>query len=710
MRKVLRGLGLAPRALPSTTKDAPLEGLDFNMFASAVNLAALRPTSNLLWRLRSLKRWLLCLLIGLVTSLLATGIIFSTRRLTLLKFSTLEDHIESLGGNDSLSNVATAYLLFASLSLAFAVAGALVVAYVEPLAAGSGLPELKAYINGVNLPRLLRFKTLAAKLLGLPLAMAGGLPVGFEGPMAHIGASVAAMLSQGKSSLLGCGLALPSATFRLDSSKREFVVCGAAAGVSAAFNAPAGAVIFAIEELGASLWQKGLLWRCFFTAVTAATLLNFLLSGLQGGDWGRLTAKGMFSFGLPDSTEINGDSCWTLWELPLFALLGLLGGVSGAVFNLLSKQLMLLRIRHIAPSRALRVAEVAAVTLLVSAVAFFVPYCAGQCVSAASDDSQITAGASFFCPAGFYNDLGALFFTSPEDGIRTLFHERAGTLSVRSLGIFWVTYLSLMCLSGGIGVPSGQLIPALFAGSALGRLIGELARSVTQLPLASPGAYAVIGAASMLGGILRLSVSMTVILLEATGNTFYSLPIMVVLIVARFAGSVLSEGLYETQLEVRAWPVLEESLPKPLCYALRACDVMVSPPLVLPEVETAGAIKDLLLSCNHGGFPVVFRGGGQRAVGGRWRATYSAGTCASCWSRGSFMPASPRAASRLLRQQRRGRRRRRRRKRRRGGSATGQRLCGSPCCLPRSPFPGTPVTPGSGSVCAPPPQRRATSC
>ena len=41
--------------------------------------------------------------------------------------------------------------------------------------------------------------------------------------------------------------------------------------------------------------------------------------------------------------------------------------------------------------------------------------------------------------------------------------------------------------------------------------------------------YAVIGAACMLGGIMHLSLSMTVVLLEATGNTFYSLPLMVTL-------------------------------------------------------------------------------------------------------------------------------------------------------------------------------------
>ena len=44
-----------------------------------------------------------------------------------------------------------------------AVAGGLV-SYVEPLAAGSGIPELKTYLNGVHLKNLMRLKALLAKL------------------------------------------------------------------------------------------------------------------------------------------------------------------------------------------------------------------------------------------------------------------------------------------------------------------------------------------------------------------------------------------------------------------------------------------------------------------------------------------------------------------------------------------------------------------
>lgn len=77
--------------------------------------------------------------------------------------------------------------------------GCLLVTKLEPQAAGSGIPQIKCYLNGVKIPGLLTLKALLAKVFGVILSVSGGLVCGKEGPMIHSGAIVAAGVSQGRS-------------------------------------------------------------------------------------------------------------------------------------------------------------------------------------------------------------------------------------------------------------------------------------------------------------------------------------------------------------------------------------------------------------------------------------------------------------------------------------------------------------------------------
>ena len=75
-------------------------------------------------------------------------------------------------------------------------AGALC-AFVAPVAAGSGIPQIKCFLNGVKVPRVIRLKTYLVKVFGIVLAVVGGLACGKEGPMVHAGAVIAGGISQG---------------------------------------------------------------------------------------------------------------------------------------------------------------------------------------------------------------------------------------------------------------------------------------------------------------------------------------------------------------------------------------------------------------------------------------------------------------------------------------------------------------------------------
>ena len=62
--------------------------------------------------------------------------------------------------------------------------------YYGPAATGSGVAEVIGYLNGVNYPGFLQFRTLLTKVIGVTFAVAGKLCVGKEGPLAHIGAVI----------------------------------------------------------------------------------------------------------------------------------------------------------------------------------------------------------------------------------------------------------------------------------------------------------------------------------------------------------------------------------------------------------------------------------------------------------------------------------------------------------------------------------------
>ena len=47
------------------------------------------------------------------------------------------------------------YATFVSISIGYAIVAGSLVAFVEPLAAGSGIPEIKTYLNGIHIKGLL---------------------------------------------------------------------------------------------------------------------------------------------------------------------------------------------------------------------------------------------------------------------------------------------------------------------------------------------------------------------------------------------------------------------------------------------------------------------------------------------------------------------------------------------------------------------------
>ena len=75
-------------------------------------------------------------------------------------------------------NVYVSYLFWILTSIIPVAVGATLVTYIEPITAGSGIPQVKCYLNGVKVPRIVRIKTLAIKAIGVVTSVVGGLAGG----------------------------------------------------------------------------------------------------------------------------------------------------------------------------------------------------------------------------------------------------------------------------------------------------------------------------------------------------------------------------------------------------------------------------------------------------------------------------------------------------------------------------------------------------
>ena len=98
--------------------------------------------------------------------------------------------------------------------------------------------------------------------------------------------------------------------------------------------------------------------------------------------------------------------------------------------------------------------------------------------------------------------------------------------------VFFLVYFSMAIWTYGVRVPSGLFVPGIICGCCFGRAMGELVKENCDSSvdgcaghLVHPGTYSLIGAASMLGGMTRMTISLVVILLETTNDIQYLLPV-----------------------------------------------------------------------------------------------------------------------------------------------------------------------------------------
>ncbi|KAH9684737.1 chloride channel protein CLC-c [Citrus sinensis] len=539
-------------------------------------------------------KWTLALLIGVLTGLAAVFCNFFVENIAGFKLLLINNLM--LNDRHFMGFVANT-----SINLGLAILAAILCAYIAPAAAGSGIPEVKAYLNGIDAHSILAPSTLFVKIFGSIFGVAAGFVVGKEGPMVHTGACIANLLGQGGSKkyhLTWRWLRY----FKNDRDRRDLITCGAAAGVAGAFRAPVGGVLFALEE-AASWWRSALLWRTFFTTAVVAVVLRGFIEFCRSGRCGLFGQGGLIMF------DVNSaKNSYSSADLLAVIILGVIGGIFGSFYNYLVDKRCLLRM-YCRRGPIFKVLLVAAVSLLTSCCSYGLPWLSHciPCPSYLEADRCPTVGRSgnyknFQCPAGHYNDLASLFLNTNDDAIRNLFSS--GTSKEFHLSTLLVFFVAIYCLgiiTYGIAVPSGLFIPVILAGASYGRLVGNLLGALSDL---DTGLFALLGAASFLGGTMRMTVSLCVILLELTNNLLMLPLVMLVLLISKTVADSFNQGVYDQIVKLKGLPYLEAHA-EPYMKNLVASDVVSGPLITFSGVEKVGNIMHALRLTRHNGFPVI---------------------------------------------------------------------------------------------------------
>ncbi|CAI5996487.1 unnamed protein product, partial [Closterium sp. NIES-65] len=489
---------------------------------------------------------------------------------------------------------ALAFMVYLAFNVLLVFSSSFIVTRFAPAAAGSGIPEIKGYLNGIDMPGILLVRTLVGKMLGSVGSVAGGLALGKEGPLVHTGACLAALIGQGGSSRYRIPFKWFRA-FRNDRDRRDMVTCGAAAGAAAAFRAPVGGVLFALEEV-TSWWRPQLMWRVFFTSAVVAVVLKACMRWCASGEG----ASEFFSYQL----------------LPM-TMLGLMGGLLGALFNQLTLYLSAWR-RNYLHKRGdrVKIIEACLVAAATSALSFTIPFLAPcrACPDPMRYPDIVCPRpkyhwgnfVQFNCPRDDqYNDLATIFFNTQDDAIRNLFSS--GTIqeySATTLISFLLIFFCLAVLTYGIAVPSGQFVPGIMIGATYGRLVGMLMVHMYGQDNTDEGTYALLGAASFLGGSMRMTVSLCVIMVEITNNLNLLPLIMLVLLVSKAVGDGLNAGFYDLHAQLRGIPILEAQSQR-FMRMLSARDAASTKVVYFARVEMVGRIAEVLRSTSHNGYPVL---------------------------------------------------------------------------------------------------------
>ncbi|VIO94439.1 Uncharacterized protein BM_BM1825 [Brugia malayi] len=425
--------------------------------------------------------------------------------------------------------------------------------WISKQAIGSGIPEVKVIMHGFKMENYLTVQTLIAKMIGLTLAIGSGLPIGKEGPFVHMAAIVATILSKVTTS---CHY---TEFFANEGREMEMLSSGCAVGIACTFSAPVGGTIMAFYQ-------------------TSFPTESFLVE-----------------------------------ELPIFAFLGLLGGLFAALFIFTHRKITLFR-QDNSIYRMIFRKNFFAFTIFMALVVGILTYPEGF--------GRYIAGQLTFreTMADFFNNCTMhITNTSKQPCSKKLLQHWTSVSSESQITIFhsltcyFITYFFLVSICISINVPAGVFVPSFVIGAAGGRLTGEVMalffpeglRGPNGPPI-FPGLYAVVGAAAYTGAVTH-TLSVAVIICELTGQLTPILPVLIAMLVGNAVCKFLQPSIYESIIRIKKYPYLPDLPPSRISvHTIKVEQIMVKDIIYITKSTTYRELQEILrFAPTLKSFPVV---------------------------------------------------------------------------------------------------------
>ncbi len=315
-----------------------------------------------------------------------------------------------------------------------------------PEAAGSGIQWIEGAMKDM-LPPVRWRRILPVKFAAGLLAMSAGMILGREGPTIHLGGAIGAMLGR---------FAEVS-----EEHRHALVAAGAGAGLTVAFNAPVGGILFVAEEMRDDIAYTDVVAQYVVVASIMAAATSALLLGT-----GRV---------LP-MPSVAGP---TLVELALTVGFGVIVGVYGAFLN---------------------------AALL-------------HAIEALRRIGARLGWASVSITIGGIMGLLVATFADATGGGELLAERLINTgAPVSLLALLLVVRTLLFVVNYATGTPGGIFAPQLAFGAILGLLFAAMVEALAPGLIDEPMRFAVAGMAALLTATVRAPLTGMILVVEMTGS------------------------------------------------------------------------------------------------------------------------------------------------------------------------------------------------